>query len=439
MNPETMLRQELREWADEARVPHDLADRALRHRRGRRGLRMAVLTAGATAAVTVAALLTVPGALRDDPARRDEAATATTTSDPVISPAPAEPAATDVRTDTENSPPRNLIAAGRIAVSAYYVWRNERLPGGRQRTAWTWYLYDPRTETYQRTGWSWLDVSPGLRYAAVLEGELPSRRVGIVDVATREVLRWIDLDQPVMRVLWSPDGTRLLTTAYDTDPTIVIPGRQEGSFTVPETYRLGFHVVDVNAGRARFHAVPSERPDGGLRPFVWTPDGNLIMDRYGGRETLPADHDLDDLARPEPGKPGIAVRAGGEPVTVYYDLDGRVRPEPAELRLAARAWQEAGLSPDGTMYADSGAPPGPETTVRDVRTGEVKGVQRMLQLVAWADNENLIAWGCAGGCSNEFNNALVLVSVDGRRTVQLSAYRANSQRPGSWGPLLTRR
>jgi len=411
MNPETMLKQTLREWADEARVPHDLADRALR-RRGRRGTRMAVLTAGATAAVTVAALLTVPGVVRDDPARRDEAATATATVDPVISPAPAEPAATDVRTDTENSPPVDFIAAGRIAVSAYYVWRQEDLPDGRRRTVFTWHLYDPRTETYQRTGWSWLDVSPGLRYAAVLDGDLPTRRLGIVDVATREVLRWIDLDQPVAQVSWSPDGTRLLTTAYDTDPTIVIPRKQEGSFTVPENNRLGFHVIDVTAGRVSFHAVPDHWPGGGQRPFLWTQDGSLILDSYGG--------------------------AGGTTPT-YYDLDGRERPKPPELREPGRTWQQAGLSPDGTMYADGGRPPGPETTVRDVRTGEVKGVQRMLQLLAWADNENLIALGCAGECTNEFNNGLVLVSIDGKRTVRLSADRRNSQRPGSWHPVLTRR
>ncbi len=143
MNPETLLKDTLREWAGEARVPHDLADRALGHRRRRR--KRAVLLAAATAVVTVAALVTVPAVLSGAPSR-DERATAATaattmaTIDPVVSPAPAEPAETDVRTDTENSPPVRFIAAGRMAVSAYSIWREEKIPGGQVRSSSTWYL-----------------------------------------------------------------------------------------------------------------------------------------------------------------------------------------------------------------------------------------------------------------------------------------------------------
>jgi hypothetical protein len=166
--------------------------------------------------------------------------------------------------------------------------------------------------------------------------------------------------------------------------------------------------VDVNAGRARFHSAPSaERPR--PRPFTWSAGGTLIRDR----------------------------RSTGE--STYYDLEGRTRPEPPEARLSAQAWEDAGVSPDGRLFADGGRPPGPQTVVKDVATGEIKGVQPMLQLRAWADNEHLIALGCAGDCSNEFNNGLVLVSLDGKQTTQLSGNRKNSQQPGSWAPLLTRR
>ncbi|MEO3863657.1 hypothetical protein [Acrocarpospora sp. B8E8] len=63
----------------------------------------------------------------------------------------------------------------------------------------------------------------------------------------------------------------------------------------------------------------------------------------------------------------------------------------------------------------------------------------MLQLVAWADDEHLIALGCAGSCEFEFNSALVLVSLDGKEVVQLSGYRENTNDPGAWQPMFTLR
>ncbi|MEU8267091.1 hypothetical protein AB0B89_07975, partial [Sphaerisporangium sp. NPDC049002] len=56
MKLETLLPRTFRDWAEEARVPHDLADRALRGR-PRRPMTTVSFAAGATAAVVVAGML----------------------------------------------------------------------------------------------------------------------------------------------------------------------------------------------------------------------------------------------------------------------------------------------------------------------------------------------------------------------------------------------
>ncbi|MET8157253.1 hypothetical protein ABZT47_12825 [Sphaerisporangium sp. NPDC005289] len=419
MKSETLLPETLGEWSKEAVVPHDLADRALRGR-ARYRFRSGVLAAGLTVAVVLVAVA-VPQLVRND--RAPVPAAMTDPSDDIqISVAPAEPAETDLRTDTGNSPPRTLIAAGRTAVSAYYIDSAEKPakgPKGAVRYRSTWYLYNPSTESYEKTPWAALDVAPGLKYAAVLEDELPTRRVGILDTATREVVKWIGLDHPVGEVAWSPDGTRLLTTAYDEDPRMRIE-RPSGpvSFEDVQNGRTGFHVVDVNAGTARFHAManPSlmERtgilcPMGGS-PFGWSHDGALIWES-----------------------------TCTTPSKVFYDLQGRPHDPPNGWTHPWMSSEDAGISPDGRLYADGGAPPGPQTTVREVGTGKLAGVQTTLQLLAWADDEHLIGLGCAGRCENEFHNGLVLVSLDGKQITQLSGDRENADAAGTWRPLLTRR
>lgn len=60
-----LLRDTMQEWAGEARVPHDLADRALR-RRVRRPAGVAVLAAGLVAAL-IAGVTFVAGTVGDRP------------------------------------------------------------------------------------------------------------------------------------------------------------------------------------------------------------------------------------------------------------------------------------------------------------------------------------------------------------------------------------
>jgi hypothetical protein len=426
-----ILKETMDEWSREAYVPADLADRALR-RRGARRLGTAAIAALATAAVVTSVALVVPRFGPHGPV-------ATPARHEVIHLAPAHrpPAKVTsgddteggVLTDTGNSPPRKMIAAGRVAVSAYWTGRWRETGDGGKTLDRTWYLLDPVSRTYEKTPWAYLEVAPGLRYAAVLEEALPTRRIGVFDMETRKVLAWIPVDRPVGGIAWSPDGTRLVATTYDQDPDqldapsaecspgsgdqveVQGPG-SESSAPIPRmtrTSRTGFYVVDVATATAGgFHAVDPCRVSAleTRRDFAWSRDGGLVYERSN------------DMERP----------------VFFYDLDGRPR-EPVADHVAQ--WlSQAGASPDGRLVASM---PGLPTSVSELATGKAVGRQQVLQLLAWADDDHLIGLGCAGRCADEFDNGLVLVSVDGREVVRLSHYRKNAQAPEAWQPVFTLR
>ncbi|MEQ4715681.1 hypothetical protein [Nonomuraea sp. B19D2] len=386
-----LLRDTLREWADETRVPHDLADRALR-RRAWRPAGMVVLAVGLVAAIAVFAV--GPRDVRNAPDTVRPA-------NGITLPARPSPAPTDVRTDTEHSPPTKLIAAGRMAVSAYYTNKQEKISDHEQRITYKWSLYDPRTDGYEETSWAWVDVAPGLQVAAVLDGDGISRRLGILDMNTRQILKWIDLEHPVGSVSWSPDGTKVLATAYSSYPGIVDDRRADGN-----SPRTGYYIVDVEAGTADYHQLPP-MADGihtDANPFNgnarqdlgWSLDGTML---WAPSSTMPD--------------------------RVFYSLDGQPRETPQGDRYVDYTGISA-TSPNGRLVLS-----------RDVPADPVGG-QKVLQLHAWADDDNVIALGCAGACENEFDNGLVLVSVDGRRTTQLAANR-DSNKDGAWRWVLTPR
>jgi hypothetical protein len=373
VNTETYLRQTLEEWSEDARVPTGLADRALRRRTGRRVAKVAL-------AVGAAALLAGTGAV----------AVGTRSGPPPV----ARPVDTSLHTDSEHAPPQRFVAAGQVAVSAYYVAQ-----GDPRKVTRTWYLYDPTSGGYRKVPWAWVDVAPGLRQAAVLDGPLPTTRVGILDMKTQRVTHWIPLKAAAGGLSWSPDGRQLLVTTYARDPDKMGSTPFSGA-------RTGFIVMDVKSGKAHFHSLLFDRENPNTRQdFGWSRSGKLIW-----------------------------AQRMNTPFKLFYDLNGK--PQAAPPHEADRQ-EEAGISPNGRLIALPGPPPGPNTVVNDLQTGHQAGVQPMQQLRAWADDTHLIAQGClpnACGGKGEFYNRLVLVDVSGKTVIPLTGYKK-----GGWEPIFTHR
>ncbi|MFI6296076.1 hypothetical protein ACIBEJ_31085 [Nonomuraea sp. NPDC050790] len=390
------LREAMREWADEAQVPHDLADRALR-RRARRPWGYGTLAVGVAALIAVVAVV-VPR-VPEVPVRPAVEIT--------LPPRPV-PAPTDVSGDLEKVPPKKMIAAGRYAIGAYWTERTDKLEGRTERLRRTWWLLDPVAKAYEKTEYAWVDVAPGLQVAAVLEGEAMGRRVGVLDLTTKQFLAWFDLDRTVTSVRWSPDGTKLLATAYTEYPGLSERTGKD-SWTLPDSTRTGYYVIDVPANRTEFHPMPPLADSDKLGPpnpwqdLEWSLDGSLIFEWIST-----------------------------SPHRLYYSLDGQKRPAPDEQ------FSDGGvnaLSPDGRLLlGDAGLP----TKITEKATGAVVASQQVLQLHAWADNERVIAMKCARDCDNEFESALVLTSVDGKTETPLSGYQ-DTREDGVWRWVLTPR
>jgi hypothetical protein len=385
---ETLVKSTCEDWSAEARVPAGLADRALRGRTRRRSLKV-MLAAGSTALLlgAGAVIVAVSGSARQP------------------SPTPIAPvtlsADTTLRTDLGNSFPRHLVAAGHTAVAAYHTSHRRPTADDPKAFATTWYLYDPATGTYEQTPWAFLDVAPGMHQAAVLEGPLPATRVGILDMNTRKVTRWIPVGHPVAGASWAPDGRRLILTAYDRSPdTPAEPGACS---------RTGYYVVNAGSGHGRFHPLAPDRNNPGTRQDLgWSRNGTLIW-----------------------------APTATDPEKVFYDLDGK--PHAAPPYEAGYA-EPAGLSPNGTLRPRFGPIPGPAVTLTNVTTGKVAAILPIEQAWAWADDEHLFAVGCAAKrCKGkgEFHNRLLLVDLKGKIT-PLTGYHRSDQL-GSWVPVFTHR
>ncbi|NRQ38956.1 hypothetical protein HII36_45125 [Nonomuraea sp. NN258] len=366
-----LLSDTLHEWAGEARVPHDLADRALRGRAGSRRraapIGLALLATGLATVVAVSGLT--------GPAVRPAGVT--------LPPRPS-PVATDVRADPEHAPPTRLVTAGRLAVSAFHTVREEAAAGLFQHFRRSWSVYDPRTGGYRPIAGAWVDVAPGLRVAAVVDGDHLGRRVGVLDLETRRYLTWIELEHPVAAVTWSPDGTRLLATAYRESPDRYVRGETIAE-PVPPSPRTGFYVIDVRAGTADYRALP---PRAGQRialdqraDLAWSLDGGSIY---------------------EP-------TSSSNPDRVFYTLAGEPRDAPAGQRYAEHTPYSA-LSPDGRRAIGTLRLP---TVITDSRTGAEIAQLPVLEVLAWADDDHVVAVDCPGDCADRQDKGLALVRADG--------------------------
>lgn len=384
---DTVLAETLRDWSQEAEVPHDLAYRVLARRQARRRRLVVPAVAGlATAAVVVAAL--VAGGTFG-PVRTDHGGAPT-----VAGGGPRD----EVHVDTAHDPPQDVVVAGEVAVSAIVTYtRVPAPPDGWQTLQRRYAVANPATGRYEPRSWTYAAVAPGLATAAVLEGRLPSSQVGFVDLATGRLTRWVQVDHPVASLAWSPDGSTVLATAYDGDPDLEKPEGNNSSRT-GTARRTGFVLVDVTAGTAEFHGVASADPLGGGRAdFGWTLDGHGVR----SPSAPPGEKYLDLQGRPVTGADDEAYNTN-----LYLDA--------AQFPLT---------SPDGrfTITRASGLP----TAITDNRTGTVYR-QQALQVLAWADEEHVVTLaGCHNPCEGtaEFRNGLVLMKYDGSDPVRLTGPR----------------
>ncbi|MDX6312031.1 MAG: hypothetical protein QOF44_1495 [Streptomyces sp.] len=400
MNVEQLVRDTFHEIScDAPPPPPGLADRVL-HIRRRRRIRTFAAVAGATAAVIIAAVAVPVLGLTD----RADGRPASVTGTP------------DVIGHPDQSPPRDLIAAGGTAVSAYWTskWVLQSGSGSKAtRTLQrTWHLYNTATGRYDTAPWAYLDVAPGMRTAAVLEGPLPSKRVGLLDTATGKVTRWIDLDHPAGGVSWSPKGDLLAVTTYSKTPETMIGTLEVNQFVQSRT---GYYIVDPGSGTKTYHELPQDTSMGGnmREDMKWSRDGSLLK---------VTNATLSDA--------------------LFYDLQGHQQPAP---KGEESGYPYAGLSPDGRYLAGDFAGNGSAvaTEVLDAKTGKRVATQPVQELIAWADNDRLIAWGCdPKKCDgrSEFANQLLLVDVSGEHVTPLSGFRkASATYGGRWTPLFTAR
>jgi hypothetical protein len=386
MNVEDILRDTLREQAaGEPAAPPAFADRVLAARRRRR-LRGLASVAAATAAV-VAIAVGVP--LLD--------------SGP-DTPPPAGLAAGDgTSAHPDQSPPRDLIAAGNTALAAYYTARTVERPDGQGVSERTYRLLDPATGRYEKDDrWSFVAVAPGLRTAAVLERELPADRIGILDLGTGRIDRWIPVDHGVGGLAWSRDGRRIVATTYDKNPDLRVRVEREdgGEGWMSEfgrSSRTGFLVLDTETDEYTFAAVPAGRNIDTRQDFAFSRTGEAVYAQVVGE------------------KDGLQQ---------FYALTGAKITAPADERYL-RSDVRARLSPDGRLAALGLTKERKDrswSSVRDPRTGKEITKVRGAELLAWADDHRLIAWERAAGVA-EYRPRLVLVTLGSEKVVPLSGVR----------------
>ncbi|MFD5131460.1 WD40 repeat domain-containing protein [Streptomyces olindensis] len=403
MNVDELVRDALRDQADgQQPAPAGFADRVLAVRRRRRGRRIASAAAAAAAVIAVAVAVPVLDSGKEDVRPSGGVEQNGITAHP------------------DQSPPRDMIVAGRVALAAYFTRATVEQSADRAVSQRTYWLLNPRTKKYVKDErWSYVAVAPGTTTAAVLERDLPVPRIGLLDLASGQVKRWIPVDRPVAGVEFSSDGRKLVATTYSENPDrrVKIEGSEGWDAPFGQSDRTGFHVIDVASGSSSWAGVEigggAHNPDvfiNSRQDFAFTRDGRLV---WSGMPT--------------------------EPGEKFYDFTGKEVPGPAPDRYLD--WSvDARVSPDGQFVAGPFAGQKWKTSsfVLDARTGKQREV-RGQQLLAWADGNSLVAWDI-GPDGNEYHQRLVLVTVGGEKTTPLSDFRSpKDNTKGRWEPVFAER
>lgn len=403
MNVDELVRDALREQAAEQHpAPAGFADRVLAVRRRRRTRRIAVAAVATAAVVAVGVAVPLLDSGKTDVRPSDVVDQKKTKAHP------------------DQSPPRDPISAGGTTLAAYYSSRTVKKTKTTAVSERTYYLLNPKSGKYEKSPkWSWVAVAPGSATAAVLERDLPASRIGLLDLASGEVKRWVQVDHGVGGLAFSRDGRKLVATTYSENPDLQpIPKKLKGGGEVTEggtsSHRTGFYVVDVASGKAQWSQV----------------------DTGGGPGSLDMINSRQDFALTDDGRHVWAGNPSGEIGKEFWDLTGRKVSAPAGYKYL-EWFVDAGKSPNGKLVAGDFAGEGWKTAswIVDAYTGKKTKV-RGQQLLAWVGNDRLIAWDIDKDVKNEFHNRLVLVTIGSNKEVPLSGFRqGNDGDAGRWEPV----
>ncbi|MFJ6831048.1 WD40 repeat domain-containing protein [Streptomyces sp. NPDC091209] len=399
MNVEELLRDTLREQAEDGTsASPGFADRVLAVRRRRR-----TRTIAAAAAATAAAIALAVAVPRFDSGGDD------------VRPA-SRMNRSDIIAHPDQYPPRSMVAAGDTVLAAFVIKSMVKQPDKDEIYTRTYHRLDQRTGTYVTdTRWSVMDTAPGSRTAAVLERRLPAQRVGLLDLTTGKVDRWFPVPQGVAGVALSPDGKKIVATTYSKNPDRRYwnrrietsgPNGEAGYMLNGVPCRTGFSVIDVASGHSAWHRAPDWKDqwghsEGDRRDFRFNIDASLVYEHITSQA-----HRL------------------------YHDLSGRKVATPAHEKKFELDY--AGYSPDRKFLVN---PSG----VTDMTTGRpVPKVPDNMELLAWADNKRLIVFENSPLKDNP--HRLALLTLGTSRVVPLTAYGPQMVTElGSWETLFSAR
>ncbi|MEJ8668823.1 WD40 repeat domain-containing protein [Streptomyces sp. MS1.AVA.1] len=286
MNVEELVRDSLRELATEQpSAGPEFADRVLAVRRRRRTRRIVSVAAATAAVVAIGVAVPLLDAWQGRRASCERAGAGRRPRPP----GPVAAARPDRAEDT--------------VLAAYSTAELRAETDKRGAIVRTYWLLDPETGKYEKdTRWSFVAVAPGVKTAAVLEQNLPVSRIGLLDLATGEVERWIPVERGVGGLAFSQDGSRLVATTYGENPDLRIKeaalngeGQEvwEWMSRYGESSRTGFYDLDVASGEGSWSAVAPDRNINARQDFAYSRSGELVYSRFiGGRDGLQQFYDL---------------------------------------------------------------------------------------------------------------------------------------------------